>query len=114
MVDDELSIARALERWLTRLGVEVVVLTDLTQFERVFTREQPTLVICDYLMPGMDGVRVLASARRLAPQVRRCLLSGTLAMVTAEQRASIEPCVFIDKPWDSDTLARQLGLDGAA
>ena len=114
MVDDELSIARALERWLTRLGVEVVVLTDLNQFELVFTRAQPTLVISDYLMPGMDGVRLLMSARRLAPQVRLCLLSGSLALVTQAQRASIEPCLFIDKPWDSATFARQLGLDGSA
>ena len=111
VVDDELMVARSLERWLTRRGVEVVVLTDVTEFELVFTREAPTLVICDYLMPGMNGVAVLTLARRLAPEVRRCLLSASQPSVTAAQRASIEPCLFIDKPWDSATFAKQLGLD---
>lgn len=114
VVEDELPVARALERWLKRRGVVVFVLTDPAQFEAVFLRELPTLVICDYLMPGLDGVEVLSAARRLAPEVRRCLLSGSLFLVTAEQRASIEPCVFVDKPWAGDTLGALLGLQEPA
>jgi DNA-binding NtrC family response regulator len=114
VVEDELPVARALERWLKRRGATVFLVTDPAQFEAVFLRERPTLVICDYLMPGVDGVEVLTAARRLAPAVRRCLLSGSLSLVTAERRALIEPCLFVDKPWDGDALAALLGLEAGA
>lgn len=110
MVDDEKPVARALERWLTRLGARVCVLTEPAEVEAVLQREQPTLVISDYLMPVMDGVAVLTLARRLVPTARRCLLSGSLFLVTPAQRAAIEPCLFVDKPWDGGQLAVQLGL----
>jgi two-component system response regulator AtoC len=110
VVEDELPVARALERWLQRRGATVFLLADPTRFEEVFVRERPTVVICDYLMPGLDGVQVLAAARRLGPAVRRCLLSGSLFLVTADRRALIEPCLFVEKPWDGDVLGALLGL----
>ena len=102
-----------MERWLTRLGVTVRVLTHPAEFETVLQAEQPTIVISDYLMPVMDGVAVLALAKRLLPSARRCLLSGSLFLVTPAQRASIEPCLFVEKPWDREAFAAQLGLTGA-
>ncbi|MDP1823560.1 MAG: response regulator [Archangium sp.] len=113
-MDDELPVGRALERWLQRRGAVVFLLTNPVQFEEVLLRERPTLIICDYLMPGLDGVELLAVARRLAPAVRRCLLSGSLFLVSAERRALLEPCAFLDKPWDADQLGALLAPDGGA
>ena len=110
IVDDDLPVARALERWLKRIGVQVTLLAKVAELEAVLDREKPTLIVCDYLMPGLDGVSVLATARRVAPSVRRCLLSGSLGLVTEAQRASIAPCVFIEKTWEPSLLASQLGL----
>ncbi len=110
VVDDDLPVARALERWLKRIGVKVTLLGKVAEFEQVLVREQPSLIICDYLMPVIDGITLLTIARRVAPSARRCLLSGSLGLVTQAQRASIEPCVFLEKPWEPATLADQLGL----
>jgi DNA-binding NtrC family response regulator len=110
VVDDDLPVARALERWLKRRGVMVFLVTEASEFEQSLERDRPTLVISDYLMPKLNGVQVLATAKRLAPDARRCLLSGSLEQVTAAQRASISPCLFLEKPWDPARLAIQLGL----
>lgn len=110
VVDDDLPVARALERWLKRIGVQVTLLSKVAELEAVLEREKFTLIICDYLMPVLDGIAVLATARRLAPSTRRCLLSGSLGLVTEAQRESIAPCVFIEKPWEPSSFARQLGL----
>lgn len=110
VVDDELPVARAIERWLVRGHLEVVVLCDPTQFEQELARVHPTAVMSDLVMPGIDGISLLQQARALAPEVKRCLISGSVELVTAEQRASVEPCLFLSKPWDDTSLARVLAL----
>ena len=110
VVDDEASVARALERWLTRMGATVRVLSHPAEFEAVLVAEQPSIVISDFLMPVMDGVAVLGIAQRLLPSARRCLLSGSLFLVTPTQRAALAPCLFVEKPWDREVFAVQLGL----
>ena len=110
VVDDDLSVAHALERWLKRIGVQVTLLGKVAELEAVLERVKFTLIISDYLMPVRDGITVLSTARRLAPSMRRCLLSGSLGLVTEAQRASVAPCVFLEKPWEPASLASQLGL----
>lgn len=111
-MDDEPPVARALGRWLQRLDVAVTLLSEPSEFERVLLREQPTLIICDLLMPGEDGVALLGKAKRLTPQARRCLLTGSLDQVTEAQREALAPCLFLEKPWSPELLASQLGLVG--
>jgi DNA-binding NtrC family response regulator len=110
VVDDERLVARALERWLRRHGVEVSVLCESASFSQEFARVRPTAVVSDYLMPGADGVSLLRQCRQTAPEVKRCLLSGSLAMLTEEQRESISPCLFLAKPWNDEALERLLGF----
>lgn len=108
VVDDEAAVARAMARWLRRQGFQVHVLTDSAHFESVLVKEQPEIVICDYRMPGQSGVELLVLAKRLWPSARRCLISGSLSVLTQTERALIEPCQFIDKPWDPVALAAML------
>lgn len=114
VVEDEVAVARSLERILRRCGVEVVVLhdpIDAAHFERVLHAEAPSVVLSDYLLQSaIDGVDVLSVAKRALPSARRCLLSGSLFLVSPARRDALEPCTFLDKPWDSGDLCRQLGL----
>lgn len=110
LVEDEAPVARAMERWLKRQGAQVQVLHDSDGAEALLQQQWPSIVISDYLMPGLDGVQVLALAKALNPTALRCLLSGSLFMVSAAVRESIAPCLFVEKPWDGETLRVQLGL----
>ncbi len=115
VVDDELLVARALQRWLGRRQIEVSVLCQPADFAQHLAQVRPTAVVSDLVMPGVDGITVLRQALELAPEAKRCLLSGSLGLVTKEQRASIEPCLFLSKPWDEDSMALLLGmLEGQA
>jgi two-component system response regulator HydG len=110
VVEDEVAVGRALARWLTREGAEVRVLNDSRAVEGALRQQTPTIVISDFLMPERDGVEVLQVVKTLAPLALRCLLSGSLFLVTAEQRASVEPCLFIEKPWAVASFRVQLGF----
>lgn len=116
MVEDEVAVARSLERALRRCGAEVLVLhdpVDAVHLESLLHAEEPTLVLSDYLLQSsLDGVDVLSVVKRCRPQARRVLLSGSLFLVTAERRETLAPCTFLEKPWDSRALCVQLGLLG--
>lgn len=63
------------------------------------------LVIADYRMPGMDGIRFLEAFREKLPDAARILLSGYADMkvlIDAVNRAEIFS--FVGKPWNEYDL----------
>ena len=114
VVEDEESVARALERWLKRKGCVVHVELDVGHLEARLAEFDPTHVISDLVMPQRDGLEVLAVVKRLKPAAVRLLLSGSLESLSAEVLALIAPCGLVGKPWDERDLARQLGLETRA
>lgn len=114
MVEDEVAVARSLERILRRAGAEVVVLhdpVDAVHLAQVLREASPSLVLSDFLLQStLDGVEVLKVAKQAVPNARRCLLSGSLFLVEMDRRDELEPCTFLEKPWDSGVLCQQLGL----
>lgn len=64
LVEDELELARVIERELHANGYRVVHVADgVTALER-FDRLQPDLVILDWMLPRLDGLEVLRRIRR--------------------------------------------------
>lgn len=111
LVEDEEAVARALERLLRRHG-EVRVLFDPQELTAVLHEFRPTVVISDLHMPTRSGLDVLAEARQVVPEATRALLSGSLQTLPAKDLLALEPLRLIAKPWNTATLARDLGLEG--
>ena len=105
LVEDNVELRRTAERILKRLGYAVVIagngdeaielLGDGAGFDLVFT---------DLVMPGgMNGLDVIAEARRRRPQIR-CLLATGFADVAGELAATLATVVY--KPYRMEQLAR--------
>jgi len=62
-VDDEPSIVRLVTATLNARGYEVIAATNGEEALEMVARERPDLIVCDIMMPKMDGREV---ARRLA------------------------------------------------
>ena len=58
IIDDDPMVRTLLERQLTRLGYQVVQATNGREGLEVAAREQPDLMIVDWMMPEMDGPSV--------------------------------------------------------
>ena len=56
VVDDDLELATMLSRYLTRHGYQTLVAHDAPSALRVLPTEPVGLVICDLMMPFMDGI----------------------------------------------------------
>jgi thioredoxin reductase (NADPH) len=108
-VDDEPSVARAVERDLRRrYGRDYRVLRAGSGEEALATLRQAklrgtpiALLLVDQRMPGMSGVELLEAALDIAPDAKRALLTAyadTQAAIDAINRVSLDH--YLLKPWD--------------
>lgn len=111
VVDDEPGVLAALQR-LLRHGLfddgRAVVITCHQDPEAALQRslECPVdLVLCDYRMPGLDGVQLLGRLARTHPDTARILLTGSpdLTAVLAAVNDAGAARVLL-KPWNPAEL----------
>lgn len=63
LVEDEKSISRVLSAYLKKAGYEVEQAYDGHRALELFIREEPSLVILDLMLPGIDGLSLLRRFR---------------------------------------------------
>jgi len=119
IVDDEPDILNALRRLLMltpcrggdntfQLSVDTFV-----SAEEALAKARHTaydLVLSDYRMPGMDGVRFLMAIREIQPDAVRMILSGYAdlnGLIAAINDAGISR--FVAKPWNDYELVSSIG-----
>lgn len=66
VVDDDETLLRFVDEYLTREGYRVITADRGAKALRALYEERPDLVILDVMMPGMDGWEVCARMRELA------------------------------------------------
>jgi DNA-binding NtrC family response regulator len=103
IVDDEEMVTRNLAM-LLRLESALVPLPFNAPSEALeFVRgESVDVVLADFIMPGMNGLDLLAEVRRVQPAASRILLTGYADKQSAI-RAINEVGLFqyLEKPWDN-------------
>jgi DNA-binding response OmpR family regulator len=76
IVEDEAAIADFLERGLGREGFAVQVVGDGIEGERLALDHPFDLVVLDRMLPGRDGLEVLAAIRRSKPSLPVIMLTA--------------------------------------
>ncbi len=107
IVDDEPGILELCRAYLSGTPHRVVTATGGAEALEVVATEVVDVVVCDYNMPGMNGVEVLHRLRETAPTTVRILHTGVADMNIAE-KALNEGRVFrfLCKPYGADSLRR--------
>lgn len=105
VVDDEAMLLELAAVILEPLGYEVCTFRDPQSALEAFARAQPRpdLLITDYAMHSMNGMELIRECRRLQPNQKILLLSGTVGTDVYEQ-SPWKPDQFLAKPY----FARQL------
>ena len=117
IVDDEENVSRALRRALAKNDVEIELFSCPHDALRRAQTANFDLVISDYRMPEMDGIKLLSELKQLQPDAMRIIISGHAdleGLIGAVNAAEIFR--FITKPWhDPDlTLAVRHALEHRA
>lgn len=67
VVEDDLTVAEVVTRYLEREGFRVEAVSDGLEAVRRATETLPDLVVLDLMLPGLDGLEVCRRLRALAP-----------------------------------------------
>jgi response regulator RpfG family c-di-GMP phosphodiesterase len=108
-VDDETNILAGYKRLLKQNYDITTAESGNEGLERIKDSGEFTVIVSDYKMPGMDGVKFLTLARQAAPDAIRIMLTG-FADVQAAINAVNEGNIFrfLTKPCPMDTLTNVL------
>ena len=98
VVDDDRNTRESLKRGLSRAGYEVLTAEDGSKAVPVLQEREVDLIITDYKMPGIDGLRLASTAQVVRPHVAVIMISAFANVDTAV--SAIKQGIFdvIEKP----------------
>lgn len=103
VVDDEASVRATIARALTELGYAVIEAADGAEALAAVRDSAPSLVILDYVMPGMDGAEVAREIAAIDPDLPVIFSTGHAAL-RALRGAAGEDVKVLEKPFTLDEL----------
>jgi len=108
VLDDDLSVCRALKLQLEILSFNVLVFHSA---EELLGGEIPSESVCllaDVYLPGMDGASLYRHMSAHGPKVPTILMSGRDDQRTARLMGEAKPVARLFKPFDQRTLLRAI------
>ncbi len=104
VVDDEPIIRNSLARDLTIAGLTVTTAADGEEAVAQMNSNTFDIVITDLVMPGLNGLQVLETARQRNPMTIVIILTGNGVMESAIDALRLGADDFLQKPCDTDEL----------
>ena len=104
VVDDEEPQRVMLKSILSRVGFEVEAVADGKQALGRLEQESFDLLLTDQRMPRMDGLQLLETARRLAPELPVVLMTAHGTVSTAVEAMKRGAADYLTKPFERDEL----------
>jgi len=104
LVDDEKDIREVLRLPLADLGYAVLEAENGEEALRQFERLQPSMVLTDIKMPGMDGIELLQKIKQANPEAEVIMITGHGDMDLAVKSLKFDATDFITKPINVDVL----------
>jgi adenylate cyclase len=106
VVDDEEGVRRSLKRLLERDGYAIVLAQNGREALDVIRNDTQGIetVICDYRMPGMDGIETLIEIGRMNPEITRIILTAYATMANAIEAVNAGIDGFLTKPFANQEL----------
>ena len=104
LVDDEEGIRKVLGISLSDSGYQVLTAESGEEALDLFRRHNPSILLSDIRMPGIDGIELLRRIKAESPDTEVIMISGHGDMDLAIQSLKYEAADFILKPIQDDAL----------
>lgn len=105
VVDDEQMLLDLAEMFLEQAGFQICLFNDPQKAlaEYIAAQSPPAVLVTDYAMPGMNGMDLIRECKRLNPQQKTILLSGTVDEGIYANSTN-KPDRFLAKPYQINKL----------
>lgn len=104
-IDDDEMILNALKRALRNENYDILTASSGDRGLELLQDHDVSMVVCDYQMPGKNGLEVLKDLKTTYPRILTIMLTGQADVNIAAQ--AINECgiyKFILKPWEDADL----------
>ncbi len=109
IVDDEMPVAKSIQRVARRAGYETMVATGGFQAGIMLSQHNPKLMTLDLSMPGMDGYSVIQYTREQARYKRlKIIVISALDEVSLERALDMGADAVLQKPFSNHDLTSLL------
>lgn len=106
VIDDSVGACVAVERMLSPQGFDVVWENDAVTALRTVERHAPDLIVCDVILPEIDGFELCQSLRSnpLLDRVPVVLISGEVGEATRARAEESGAATILEKPFEAPAL----------
>ncbi len=110
VVDDSLSVRKVVQRALESKRIEVLSAASGTEAMEQIARETPDLIVCDVIMPDMDGYQICDFVKKhpTLGHTPVLLISGIVNSTVMERAAKVRSDDVMRKPFAADELLHRI------
>ncbi len=98
LIDDDPAVRGLISSILRKKGMDVVLAKEGNEGLQLVQNENPDLVVCDFQMPGMNGLEVLDQIKKNNPQIPVIILTAYGDAALTIQSMQTGAFDFIEKP----------------
>jgi len=104
VIDDEKVVLDAVEHICAAEGLRIATAQDGASAMRALDEHRFRLILCDIMMPEMDGFQILSEVQRRFPQTPVIISTGFSTVENAVRSLTSGAIDFVPKPFTADEL----------
>jgi len=105
VVDDEEIVRESLSGWLAKDGYTLDTAPDGPTALDKLSRARWSILLVDLKMPGMNGLQVLETVKRIQPDVAVVIMTAYATVETAVEAMKMGAYDYLVKPFDPEELS---------
>lgn len=105
IIDDDAAVLASCQRIFTEEGFEVTTTTNPIDGLELATRKQYTVILCDWQMPELDGLDVVAKIQTHAPETAVVMISGYPSVDRATEAMKRGAMDYLPKPFTPEEIS---------
>lgn len=109
LIDDDEWIRDAMRIFFETEGCQIAAFETAEEAREMIQRQDYDIVICDYKLPGMDGLDFFKEVRQAKPDALTVLITAYKTADLVSEAKKIGVHAFIAKPFNSETIEAALG-----